>query len=326
MQCVLEVPTGSHVEEMATTVRVTHPTLGQWEHTPDPICLTPPYAPTPRPVRAVVADPGNQSCDEPPCTCDSLPCNNWIDTAGYMTGDRVIGGMSTVMTVPGTPTNGNGGGQTLFYFPGAENTDGTPRHGNPPPSGRAILQPVLTYGPLTNCQGSTPRSKTGWCIASWYCCPKGLTTHSTYLGDVAPGDKWLGLFNLTSPGADGTFEVVSQNTATGQKTSLSCPRQGRNFNWADITLEIYSVDTCSGLAIGPMTFSEIALWDERMSPISPEWLFTSKKPCGEKKPPSSLCSHRVTIICSYCRCHWHSRCADGEIKPADAKTITITHN
>jgi hypothetical protein len=43
------------------------------------------------------------------------------------------------------------------------------RHGAPPPSGRAILQPVLTYAPETNCKGSTPASKTGWCISSWCC-------------------------------------------------------------------------------------------------------------------------------------------------------------
>ena len=31
-----------------------------------------------------------------------------------------------------------------------------------------------------------------------YCCPKNLTVHSPYLGDVTPGDEWLGLFNLTA--------------------------------------------------------------------------------------------------------------------------------
>lgn len=81
-----------------------------------------------------------------------------------MTGDTFIGGMSSVMTVPDSPPKGFQDAQTLFYFIGAENTDGMPRHGAPPPSGRAILQPVLTYAPKTNCNGKT---KTGWCIASW---------------------------------------------------------------------------------------------------------------------------------------------------------------
>ena len=50
--------------------------------------------------------------------------------------------------------------------------------------------------------------------------------------DLEPGEQWLGLYNLTSPGADGVYSTVSQNVATGKTTTLSCPRQGRNFNWA----------------------------------------------------------------------------------------------
>ena len=84
-----------------------------------------------------------------------------------MTGEKTIGGMSSIMTVPNSPPKGFQPAQTLFYFIGSENTDGMPRHGAPPPSGRAILQPVLTYAPKTNCNGKT---KTGWCIASWCKC------------------------------------------------------------------------------------------------------------------------------------------------------------
>jgi len=281
-ECILEVPSGALVEEdkFSTDVIISHPTLGTWRHTPDPICSHPAHAP--KPSRSVVKrsnsnDPNN--CEQMPCTCDSLPCNNWIDNAGYMLDpyDKApyIGGFSTVMSVPGTPVDT--GSQTLFYFPGAENTDGVPRQGSLPPSGRAILQPVLTYAPKTNCVGSSPASRTGWCIASWYCCPQNLTVHSPYLGDVSPGDSWLGLFNLTTKD---TFETVSKNTKTGQETKLACPRQGRNFNWADVTLEIYSVNTCSAFAVEPMTFSELSLWDENMSPMQPKWDTTFGKPCG----------------------------------------------
>eukprot|EP00040_Diaphanoeca_grandis_P024935 m.137767 g.137767 ORF g.137767 m.137767 type:complete len:295 (+) comp29945_c0_seq1:111-995(+) len=256
--CVLEVPSGSHVQEdlMSNDVIISHPTLGTWRHTADPMCSEAVHAPKPSRHSSTPTVTQNNNCSEPPCTCDALPCNNWIDNAGWMMDpfDKgpYIGGFSTVMSVPGSPKQT--GGQTLFYFPGAENTDGTPRHGDPAPSGRAILQPVLTYGPETNCVGSTPRSKTGWCIASWYCCPKNLTVHSPYLGDVMPGDEWLGLFNLTT---EDTFETVSRNTKTGQETKLACPRQGRNFNWADVTLEIYSVDSCPAFATGPIVFRTV---------------------------------------------------------------------
>lgn len=188
-----------------------------------------------------------------------------------------IGGFSTVMSVPSTPAKADA--QTLFYFPGAENTDGIPRHGDGnPPSSRAILQPVLTYGPKTNCLGSSPASTSGWCISSWYCCPKNLTIHSPYLGDVTPGDSWLGQFNLTSDGKN--FETVSRNTKTGRETKLTCPKQGRNFNWADVTLEVYAAKTCPMFAVGPMRFTNMSIWDETGATMEPKWLLTQNKPCG----------------------------------------------
>ena len=123
---------------------ISHPSqaFATYRHTADPICSDPLHAPITKPRRALQSK-GNASCDNMPCTCDSLPCNNWIDTAGWMLDPfdqgPYIGGFSTVMSVPKTPANADKG-QTLFYFNGAENTDGTPRHGSPPPSGRAILQ------------------------------------------------------------------------------------------------------------------------------------------------------------------------------------------
>ena len=111
-----------------------------------------------------------------------------------------------------------------------------------------------------------------------YCCPKNLTTHSPYIIDVEPGDLFLGKFNLTE---DGTmFEVLSQNTATGENTTLRCPRQGKMFNWADVTLEVYGISGCANMAQGAMEFRDVQLWDEKMVAMAPKWLLTSRKPCG----------------------------------------------
>lgn len=265
-ECVLEVPSGAVVEETeGETVRVT---VGEtsWEHTPSPRCrnLSTSFSST------GLSDP---SCQKPPCTCSALPCNNWIDNAGSMNMKRFIGGMSATYLTPGTPPRDNG--QTLFYFIGAENTDGTPRGGQPPPSGRAILQPVLTYSPSGWCVNST----TGWCFSSWYCCPKNLTTHSTYIIDIKPGDIFMGSFNLST---NGYFETVGRNVATGETTSLKSPRQGRNFNWADITQEVYSVESCQDFAVGPMEFRDVSLWDTHFEEMSPDWLLTRNKPCEGK--------------------------------------------
>jgi len=271
-ECVVEVPNGATVDEdpEGYGLRITHTNGSFWQHETPRVCME--AAAAERAARQAKAAAGDPSCNATPCSCDTLPCNNWIDNAGSMNVKRFIGGMSSTYVVPGTPLRTTSG-QTLFYFIGAENTDGTPRSGNPPPSGRAILQPVLTFDPSNWCKGST----TGWCFSSWYCCPQNVATHSPYIQNVEPGDQFLGLFNLS---ADGTmFETVSMNVATGQKTTLKCPRQSRNFNWADVTQEVYAMENCDDFAEGPMEFRNVRLWDTNWQDMNPAWLLTSNKPC-----------------------------------------------
>ena len=86
----------------------------------------------PQTERSKTLRPAPSHCSEPlrrrrqagSITCDSLPCNNWIDNAGWQqpTGATAIGGFSSNYVVPATPKKPWGTGQTLFYFIGAENT------------------------------------------------------------------------------------------------------------------------------------------------------------------------------------------------------------
>ena len=144
-----------------------------------------------------------------------------VAAAGWQqsSGATPIGGFSATYNVPATPA-ARGPGQTLFYFIGAENTDGQPRHGQPSPSGRAILQPVLTFDP----DGWCKTSSTGWCFASWYCCPKNLTVHSPYIQDVQPSDSFFAYFNISTDGA--TYTVSGTSAQSGKSSTLTCPRQG----------------------------------------------------------------------------------------------------
>ena len=153
-ECVLSVPSGSQVRETERgTVSVTSRAgdFEAFEYEPPKSCH----------VEKLSVGNYTKDCDEPPCTCDSLPCNNWINNAGYFPPDkREIGGFSSVYTVPKNPTGLSMGGQTLFYFIGAENTDGLPRHGQNG-VGRTILQPVLTWAPSNWCRNGT---ETGWYV------------------------------------------------------------------------------------------------------------------------------------------------------------------
>ena len=135
---------------------------------------------------------------------------------------------------------------------------------------------MLTFdpSPAGYCQYG---NESNWCMSSWYCCPANVTTHSTYLQNIQPGDQYVGSFNLTSPTE---FQVLSQSVATGASSTLVAPRQNRDFNWADVTLECYYVKECSGMAQGLMSFNDLLLWDTKYQDIEPDWSFTPSKPCN----------------------------------------------
>ena len=302
-ECVLEVPHGAEVQELnSTAILISEPATVEaaarrWVHVPPKICHELQYAPG--------SAPTTKTCDEPPCTCNSFPCNNWINNAGLfpkdsLGNDRAIGGFSSTYTIPGTPPpRFLGRPQVLFYFLGAENTDGLPRHGSNG-VGRTILQPVLTFDPEGWCKSSS----TGWCMSSWNCCPANVNTHSPYLLDLQPGEKMFAAFNMTS---EGTFDIVSRDLASGKESTLKMTRDGRTFNWADVTLEVYQMSECSQFARGPMLFDKLNLWDTHYRPIVPQttptpagdnaWLLTTDKiGCGGKIIPTGNPPTAFTFI------------------------------
>ena len=67
-------------------------------------------------------------------TCNSLPCNDWMDNAGWLSSGYDLRAFSSFYVAPQLPLIFSG--QTLFYFIGLENTDGLARHG----PNRIILQ------------------------------------------------------------------------------------------------------------------------------------------------------------------------------------------
>lgn len=293
-ECVLEVPHGSHVAEIrdGTALLITHRATNtavakQSVHVVPEICHDALYQGWYQGV------PANKTCDVPPCTCSQLPCNNWVDNAGLFPKDSAgadvgIGGFSSVYTVPGTP-RAAAGNEVLFYFIGAENTDGYPRHGANG-VGRTILQPVLTFDPAGWCAASS----TGWCMSSWNCCPANVSTHSPYLLDLRPGDALIGSFALGA--SNESFEVVSRDVARGTESALLMSRDGRTFNWADVTLEVYNIERCTQFASGPMLFERLQLWDTDLKAIVPArrptaagddaWLLTTDKVgCGGSISP-----------------------------------------
>ena len=68
---------------------------------------------------------------------------------------------------------------------------------------------------------------------------------------------------------------------TGKAATLLAPRQGRNFNWADVTLEVYGVHACDLFSPSRMQFSGVTLWDTHYDEIArPAWTLSPASPCG----------------------------------------------
>jgi len=171
--------------------------------------------------------------------------NGWLDYVGYyppaadevqsFTGDYLV-----------PPNPADDGSQVLFYFIGTQNNDD---------SAVSILQPVLTWGNGIN----------GWSFASWNCCPAGQQQESTPIQGFGAGDTVSG-----SIVASGSQWVIT-STASGKSTVLTVADASRDFDWVDVTLEVYTVTGCNQFPNGPMVFSNMVLTVASAGVISPNW-------------------------------------------------------
>jgi len=187
--------------------------------------------------------------------------DGWLDNVGFSTSS--IGSFTGTYTVPtGSPSHHNN--QFLYYFIGIDNMSGT----------ITILQPVLSYNPNTG--------TTGWYFASWNCCPSGQTHEGPEIHGIKTGDNsLLGSIHVTSSSAS----IISQGN--GQTSNLTVATNGRVFNWADVTLEVYSVASCSDYATGPAIFSNLKMADINGSPLNYVW--------NDPGPTPTECSGRTTV-------------------------------
>ncbi len=196
---------------------------------------------------------------------NSQPLNiswSWIE-AGQVATNNTYGGVTATWTVPPTPTTNDG--QTLFFFPALSH------HDNTPPAEEPIIQPVLGWNDGQSGVGP-------WNIASWNCCPSGMTWNSTPV-TVNPGDQILGTV-LTSCGnvmiqSCAKWNITTEDVTIGQSTTLHSVFPGLyKFPWAQSgTLEVYSISQCTDYPPnGSLTFSNVVLYDNNSRPIQhPGW-------------------------------------------------------
>jgi hypothetical protein len=188
--------------------------------------------------------------------------NGWVEDAETTTSSS-YGELIAYWPVPPAPTSI--AGQILYFFDGLEDINDVV----------SIIQPVLGWN------GDDMLSNQ-WSIASWNCCPSGITWYSTPVA-VNPGDTIQGTVKDTcSPGTLScpTWNITTKDLTTGNSTSLnSTPSEGQTFNWAFAgVLEVYNVVQCSDYPPNAsITFSNLALYNDNFAQISyPGWSFVNR--------------------------------------------------
>lgn len=182
----------------------------------------------------------------------------WIESS-QVASSNSYGGITATWTVPQTPLTNDG--QTLYFF------DALTHNHQDPPNEEPIIQPVLGWN-----DGETGAN---WNIASWNCCPGGMTWHSLPVV-VSPGDQILGTVT-TACGAltCNKWNITTKDVTIQKSTTLvSTFPTPMKFVWAqEGVLEVYSIFQCSDFPPdGSTTFSNVALFDFYLRRIpSPGW-------------------------------------------------------
>jgi hypothetical protein len=260
-QCVLEVPHDSLVTEGDGVVYVKKPDVDEVETVvvPSECHLDIPD------IHAKLIQRKKVSSNLPE---PNLDINGWLDYGGWYppTGENNLYEFTVTQTVPGNPTITNSN-QVLFYFIGMQDNDSPAVN---------IIQPVLTWGNGNN----------AWYLESWACCPSNITVNSPALTGLKAGSQFQGVIQRTSPS---TWKIDS--IFNGQHTTLNAQVGDYNYNWADVTLEVYNVVSCSDFATGQAVFSQLVLTDSQKQTITPSWTFTGATSCTGKivqTSPSSI--------------------------------------
>jgi len=244
--CVLEVPHDAVITDVkgSDLLLVSHPSKGDYYHQVPSHCGYDMAS-----IRQHMQSRRDRSTQ--------VGINGWVDNAGWYpaNGQNNLRSFKSTYTVPGNPPTSNG--QTLFYFIGMQDNDD--------PKAVNIVQPVLTWG----------NGYSQWYLQSWACCPKNITVHSPPLFGLSAGSQVGASIVRIS---DSTWSIDSE--FNGQHTTLNAQVGDYIYNWADVTLEVYGVNTCDQFAQGKAYFNGLVLQDQQGQSLQPKWSFTAPTACG----------------------------------------------
>jgi len=257
-ECVLEVPHNAHVEPVAGgKLKITEKTKFEEViryHTPDARCHDDIQAILEKAKSKRGISKLKRNAEEP------QDVQGWLDYAGWYPpqGENNLQAFTSTYIVPGNPPSTTDG-QVLFYFIGFQDNDD--------PGAVNIVQPVLTWG----------NGYTQWYAKSWACCPSNITVSSPPVFGLNPGSQLRGIITRASPS---TWSITSTVASTGQKTTLNAQVGDYQYNWADVTLEVYSISSCQDFAPGKAFFNQLSMLDNVGQRLSPQWTMTPTSECG----------------------------------------------
>jgi len=258
LSCVFRIEEG---ETLLADGRVQH--ADGTVETNVPVCSYPHYTPT---GLLVTRNPVSETSGT------NVPIiDGWLEYVSATTSTS-YGEITATWTVPPQPTIDNG--QTLFFFPGLEDSNDV----------LSIVQPVLQWyapGP--------------WAVASWNCCMQGIVWESHPV-KVSPGDTILGtIVSTCKAGLDycANWNVISEDETTGKKTTLrKTPAKEQVWDWGfGAVLEVYGVRQCSDFPANGSVVFTVQLYDQNRNVISnPGW---SGTPAGVGTSPN--CNYGLNV-------------------------------
>jgi len=267
-ECVLEVEHDATIAphpSLPNVLRISHPSYGTRFHKVPEICSSDIQQIKERAAarRAAVENP--QAIPEGTAPQE---INGWLDYGGWYPpqGQNNLQSFTATYIVPNNPPTVCG--QFLFYFIGMQDNDA--------PTAVNIIQPVLTWG----------NGWQQWYIKSWACCPSNITVSSPPVFGLGPGATVLGSVVRKS---DSTWAIDS--VFQGHHTTLNAQVGDYQYNWADVTLEVYKVDSCGQFGPGKASFNQLNLMDNRGERLNPQWQFTGPTSCGgtiQQSSPTSV--------------------------------------
>lgn len=251
-KCHVQHPPGTTLKVVNNTVHATHSDGTIVIHESSPDCLK-----HVKSLRKAPHAPG----------AESIISNGWFNYASWYTpSSQNVGEFTATYTLPNFPSNP--GSQNIYYFIGVQDNN----QSNP----LTILQPVIGYNQIGG---------TGWTLSSWNCCPNGQVHQGNVVSGMGPGETILASIKQTSQ-SPSTYTITG--TWQGQNANLTVEVGQEFFNWPNVTLEAYNINSCNQFMNGPFTFSALSLKDTNGNPLNPTWALS---PPGGK----TACNGQLTV-------------------------------